>query len=166
MSNKQSTERSDADDDLEREIRHGRKFTLEEAIARMAGPGAMKGESPVPLKRQAEVEIESWLEAHLADAAGALQGVLLRRVKESEILLSGFERPLNALSDYCQRVLDSDYNLKELVRESDVACGRMLGERPHFEQAGAPPHPDDCYTVESVQRSLSDLIRQLGDEKA
>ena len=35
---KQPKQRSKADAELEREIREGRKFTLEEAIARMAGP--------------------------------------------------------------------------------------------------------------------------------
>src|SRR4051812_46239252 len=35
--------RSKADADLEREIRADRTFSLEEAIGRMAGPGAMKG---------------------------------------------------------------------------------------------------------------------------
>ena len=54
---KQPKQRSEADAELEREIREGRKFTLEEAIARMAGPGAMKGESPITRKQQAEIEI-------------------------------------------------------------------------------------------------------------
>ena len=47
MSDDQDAGRSEADDALEREIRNSRKFTLEEAIGRMAGPGAMKGESPI-----------------------------------------------------------------------------------------------------------------------
>ena len=47
MSNNQDTQRSEADAELEREIRKGRKFTLAEAIGRLAGPGAMKGESPI-----------------------------------------------------------------------------------------------------------------------
>ena len=59
MSDNQDAERSEADADLEREIRNSRKFTLEEAIGRMAGPGAMKGESPIARKQQAELEIES-----------------------------------------------------------------------------------------------------------
>jgi hypothetical protein len=166
MSKKRDVKRSEADAALEREIRNGRKFTLEEAIGRLAGPGAMKGESPVPRKRQAEIEIESWLGSHLADAAGALRIVLLRRVKESELLLKDFEQPLNVLAAYCQQVLGSDYKLKELVRESDIAWGRVLGERPHFEQVGTPPHPDDCYTVESVRSSLSKLIKQLTEGEA
>lgn len=36
-------------------------------------------------------------------------------------------------------------------------------ERPHFELEGAPPHPDDPYTVASVRKSLSDLLEQLTD---
>jgi len=40
--------RSEADAELEREILKERKFTLAEAIGRLAGPGAMKGESPIP----------------------------------------------------------------------------------------------------------------------
>ena len=41
MSNNQDTQRSEADAELEREILKGRKFTLAEAIGRLAGPGAM-----------------------------------------------------------------------------------------------------------------------------
>src|SRR6478672_11938072 len=63
----QSKHRSEADADLEREIREGRKFTLEEAIARMVGPGAMKGESPVTRKEQAEAEIDNFLRRYLTD---------------------------------------------------------------------------------------------------
>jgi hypothetical protein len=47
MSGNKDTQHSEADAELEREIRKGRKFTLEEAIGRRAGPGAMKGVSPV-----------------------------------------------------------------------------------------------------------------------
>ncbi len=55
MSNHEDPQRSEADAELEREIRKGRKFTLEEAIGRLAGPGAMKGESPVARMQQAEI---------------------------------------------------------------------------------------------------------------
>jgi hypothetical protein len=51
MSDNQDRPRSETDAELEREIRKGRKFTLEEAIGRMAGPGAMK-----ELVRNADVE--------------------------------------------------------------------------------------------------------------
>jgi hypothetical protein len=161
MSDDQDTRRSEADAELEREIREGRKFTLAEAIGRLAGPGAMKGESPVARMQQAEIEIGSWLESHLADAGGALQVVLHRHVKGSELLLDDFDHPLVVLAGYCRRVLDSDYLLEELVRDADIEWGRVMGERPYFEKEGSPRHPDDPYTVESVRSALSGLLEQL-----
>src|SRR5262249_53545572 len=141
MSDNNDEQRSEADAELEREIRKGRKFTLAEAIGRMAGPGAMKGESPVTRQQQAAVEIENWLRHHMSAGNGELQAVLLRRVKGSELLLNNFEEPLVVLVAYCRQVLDSDYLLKELVQEADVEWGRVLGERPYFEEKGLPPNP-------------------------
>jgi hypothetical protein len=161
MSDKQKTERSDADAELEREIREGRKFTLEEAIARLAGPGAMKGESPITRMQQAEIEIGSWLRTHLTDAGGPLEIVLHRRVKCSELLLNNFDQPLIVLAGYCQSVLDSDCMLEELVREADVEWGKVMGERPYFEKQGSPRNPDDPYTVESVRNTLHAILEQL-----
>ena len=161
MSDNQEKQRSEADAELEREIRKERKFTLAEAIGRMAGPGAMKGESPVTRMQQAEFEIESWLGDHLADAGGALPVVLLRQIKGSELLLNNFDQPLVVLASYCQRVLDSDYLLQELVRNADIEWGRVMGERPYFEKEGSPRHPDDPYTVESVRNALDRLLKQL-----
>jgi hypothetical protein len=161
MSENTNTQRSEADADLEREIRDGRKFTLEEAVARMVGPGGMKGESPVARMRQAEVEIGAWLRSHLVDAGGALEVVLLRRIKQSELLLNKFDQPLVVLASYCHQVVDSQCLLEELVRDTDVEWGRLMGERPFFEKAGVSRHPDDPYTVASVRNSLSDLIEKL-----
>jgi hypothetical protein len=157
----QETQRSDADAELEREIRKERKFNLAEAIGRMAGPGAMKGESPIARMQQAGVEIETWLTSHLEDAGGPLHVVLLRGVKESELLLNNFEQPLAVLGSYCQQILDSHYLLEELVRNADVEWGRLFGERPYFEKEGAPPDADDPYTVDSVRKTLSGLLKQL-----
>src|ERR1043165_2831657 len=109
MTDKSDPPRSDSDAELEREIRQNRKFTLEEAIGRLAGPGAMKGVSPVARMQQAEIEIGAWLRSHLTDAGGALEVVLHRQVKGSELLLNNFDQPLIVLADYCKRVLDSDY---------------------------------------------------------
>ena len=162
MSDNKDTQRSEADAELEREIRKGRKFTLDEAIGRMAGPGAMKGVSPVTRMQQAAAEIENWLRQHLSAGNGELQVVLLRRVTGSELLLNHFEQPLVVLAAFCRQVLDSDYLLKELVREADVEWGRVQGERPYFESEGSPPHPDDPYTFESVRKTLAGLIEQLG----
>jgi len=161
MCDNQDTKRSEADAELEREIRKGRKFTLAEAIGRLAGPGAMKGASPVARKQQAEVEIETWLRHHLIDPDGALQVVLLRNLKGSQVLLDNYEVPLVVLASYCHRVLGSDNLLKELVRDADIEWGRVFGERPHFEKEGSPPDPKDPYTIESVRTALSGLISRL-----
>jgi hypothetical protein len=81
MSANDDAKRSEAEAELESEILRGRKFTLKEAVATMAEPGAMKGESPVTRMWQAESEIELWLGSHMADAGGALKVVLHRQVK-------------------------------------------------------------------------------------
>lgn len=150
-----------SDSQLEREVREGRKFTLAEAIGRLAGPGAMKGASPTTGKQQAEAVIEHFLERHLDSPAGALSAVLLRQVKECDLLLGNLDQPLVALASYVQRILESEYLLQELVRASDCEWGRVYGERPYFEKPGCPPHHDDPYTTESVRSSLSNLIAEL-----
>jgi hypothetical protein len=161
MSDSDDKRRSETDEELEREIRKERKFTVAEAIGRMAGPGAMKGVSPVTRKQQTEVEIENWLRHYMAAGDGELQVVLLRHIKGSELLLNNYDEPLIVLATYCQQVLDSDDRLSELVREADVEWGRVFGERPYFDIVGSPPHPDDPYTFESVRNTLSALIQHL-----
>jgi hypothetical protein len=149
------------DADLEREIRDGRKFSLEEAIGRLAGPGMMKGVSPATRKQQAEATLESFLDRHLNSPAGALSVVLLRRLKESELLVANLDQPLVVLASYVQSVLDRPYLLGEMVRECDVEWGRTYGERPYFQKEGCPPHPDDPYTTESLGTMLSKLVEQV-----
>ena len=61
----------DEKSEIEREIRQGRKFNPQDALAKMAGPGAMRGASPVSPVRQAEVGIGAWRKAHVADTPGA-----------------------------------------------------------------------------------------------
>jgi hypothetical protein len=151
----------ESDAELEREIRAERKFTLAEAIGRMAGPGAMKGASPVTRKQQAAAEIQHYLGQHLPDHTGALSCVLLRHVAESDRLLDALDQPLAVLCGYVREVLGSEYGLKELVREADVEWGRMLDERPSFEKEGCPPAADDPYTLDSVRAALSQLANGL-----
>src|SRR5262245_24916284 len=155
MSNDRPERPSEGDADLAREIHAERKFSLAEAVGRLAGAGMMKGVSPVTRKQQAEAEIQEYLGRHLADPAGALRSVLLRQVGESQLLLDTLDLPLVVLAGHIRSVLGSEYLLKELVREADVAWGRALGERPHFEQEGRPPQSDDPYTAESVRIALS-----------
>lgn len=166
MDDDQDKRRSEADDGLEREIRQGRKFTAKEAMARMAGPGAMKGASPVSLVQQAETEIGTWLGANVRDPGGALRVVLHRHLKGSSLLLDNLEQPLVALQGYCQHLLLSEERLKEVVREADVEWGAAMGERPYFQRDGAPPHADDPYTVESVRVVLAELLQQLPDGRS
>ena len=157
----QDKRRSEAEAELEREIRQGRKFSPQDALARMAGPGALKGASPVSPVQQAETEIGTWLGNNLADAGGALKAVLHRHLKGSELLLDNLERPLVALADYCRSLLATDYLLQEIVNEADVEWGWAMDERPHFERQGVPASPDDPYTVESVRKTLSDTLERL-----
>ena len=149
------------DAELEREIRANRTFSLSDAIGRMGGGGVMKGASPISATRQAQLAIEEYLRCHLVDAGGVLGRVLLRDVGQSARLLDDHDPPLNVLADFVRTVLHSEYLLRELVREADVEWGRALGERPYFERAGQPPHPDDPYTLESVHRTLSRLAEAL-----
>src|SRR6476660_8175554 len=112
---KKKTKEEEADAELQRESLVGRKFTIAEAIGRLAGPGMMKGVSPITGKEQADAVLQEYLRFHLADSGGALSCVLLRRVKESELLLAGFEQPLVVLAGYLEQVLGSQFKLKELV---------------------------------------------------
>ena len=154
-------ESADPEREIERQIRADRKFTLSEAIGRMAGGGLMKGASPVARKRQAELAIEDYLRRHLTDAGGVLGSVLRRHVGESDVLLCDDDQPLAVLADYIRRVVGSEYLLQDLVREADVEWARAFGVRPHFEHAGSPPHPEDPYTIGSVRIILSRLIDKL-----
>jgi hypothetical protein len=126
----------------------------------------MKGASPVSRKQQAAAEIQDYLGCHLADAAGVLPSVLLHQVKDSELLLNGFDQPLVVLAGYVRQVLDSEYGLKELVREADVEWARALGERPHFEKDGCRPAADDPYTFELVRTALTRLAGELAAGEA
>lgn len=162
MSDEKEKPKSDADAQLEREIRAERKFTVEEAIGRLIGPGMMKGASPVTKKQQAVVEIGEYLRQHLADSAGTLSGVLLRQVEGCELILRTPDEPMAVLAGYVGQMLGSEEGLRELVREADVEWGRVFGERPQFEKQGTAPAADDPYTLESVRRSLTQLADGLG----
>jgi len=153
--------RSGKDEQLEREIRQGRKFNPQEALARMAGPGAMKGASPVSQVQQAETEIGTWLGSNMVDTGGALRVVLHRNLKGSRLLLDNLDQPLAALAGYCRAVLAADSRLMEIVREADVEWGRAMDERPHFDREAAPADPDDPYTAESVRRTLGDVLKKI-----
>lgn len=155
---------SDRDSDIEREVRQGRKLNAKDVMARLAGPGAMKGASPISPVQQAETEIGNWLGANLRDASGALKVVLHRQIKGSELLLGSLEQPRHALAAFFRRLLDNDNLLTEVVREADVEWGRIMDERPHFQREGVPADADDPYTDENVRQALSDALAMLPAE--
>jgi hypothetical protein len=160
MSENPDTKSADTNEEIEREIRTNRKFSLSEAIGRIAGGDFMKGGSPVSRKRQAELEIEEYLRHHLADSGGVLRSVLLRHLGES-LLNADYDQPLAALAQYIPRVLASKQLLEEVVREADAEWGRVYDERPYFQEPPRPPHPDDPYTIDSVRLTLCQLRERL-----
>jgi hypothetical protein len=165
MSDKKQPKQSEEDSKLQREIQLGREFSLAEAIGRLGGGDLLKGDSPVPRKRQAEFEVERYLEQNLFDSEGALEVVLLRRVRNSEMFLQrGPEKPLATLALLTEHILNSDTLLQDFVTEVDREWGRMFLERPHLQQAGSPPDADDPYTFSSVRRTLSNLVGKLRKE--
>ena len=161
MSDQKKDSSSPTDAELQREILAGRKFTLSEAIGRMAGPGAMKGVSPISRKKQAENEIEVFLKQYLSDSSGALRTVLLRRLASSEHLDGRYEEPTQFLADGLRHLLASEQRLRDVVTDADIEWGRITGERPFFEKEGTSPHPDDPYTMQSVRAKLSGLLAGL-----
>ena len=149
------------DAELERQIRSRRKYSLDEAIGRAAGD-LMKGASPITRERQAELAVDQYLEAKLADIEGALLVELRRRVLGSETLLAnGYERPLEALARITRRLLASEARLRRFVTRVDAEWGRIYSERPYFELEGRAPSPEDPYTAESVRAALVDLLVEL-----
>jgi len=161
MGDDRDKRRTNADAELECQIRQERKFTAKEAMARMIGPGAMKGGSPISQVQEAEIEIGVWLRNNLTDPPGALQALLHRQLTGSVLLLDNLDQPLLALARYCEQVLATNHRLEELVREADVEWGRRMDERPHFNREGSPPHPDDPYTNDSVRAALSAILTQI-----
>ena len=151
----------DEESEIEREIRQSRKFNPQEALAKMAGPGAMKGASPVSPVRQAEMEVGAWLKANVYDTSGFLHLLLHRNVKGSPLLLENIEQPLVALRGFCEELLGSDYRLADLVREADVEWGRAVNERPYFDRPGTAPNLDDPYTIEGVREALNEIVGKL-----
>ncbi len=150
------------DADLVREVRSGRKFTVAEAIGRLGGGDLMKGASPVTRKRQVELAAELFLEEHLVDSEGALLVVLERRARESMSLTQeSYDHPLAVLAEFVEHILGREDRLQAFVHQVDAEWGRIYLERPHFQQAGRPPHRGDPYTFASVRATLSELLETL-----
>ena len=153
-----SKKRSDDTSSIQREIRERRSFSLSEAIGREGG-GLFKGESAVPRIAQITAEITSFIDQNVSDVSGALRAILRRRIKENQVLLAKHEaEPMAALIALLCAILKNETALFELVGEVDAEWGQMMLERPHFQQPGQTPHPEDEYTHDSVRRALEELL--------
>ncbi|TVP67238.1 MAG: hypothetical protein EA342_09310 [Leptolyngbya sp. LCM1.Bin17] len=152
------------DRDVQQELRLGRRFSLADVIGQEAG-NFMKGESPVPRLVQAKSQVRQCLASHLSDLHGALHQVLLRWIDADDSRISRhLDAPENALKELLEGVLQSSETLYELVRQADVTWGQLYDERPHFQQPGQDPHPDDEYTHESVRVALRACLQKLASE--
>lgn len=139
----------------------GRKFSLAEAIAR-EGASFLKGESLVPRLLQAKAEINLFIDRNLTDSSDALKAVLQALVATDDTHIGRhLSSPLDALREFLEMLVRTPQVLYELVRQVDVKWGRLSGERPHFQQPGQAPDPEDTYTHESVRQQLVTLLARL-----
>ncbi|MEG3639141.1 hypothetical protein [Magnetococcus sp. PR-3] len=149
----------DRDKEVEKEILSQQKFTMTGAIGRAAGPGVMKGASPVTRQQQTFSQIDAFIRKNCSDLSGSLKSVLVRRAQNNmPILEKHLDQPLSALVQIIQSILDNESTLIEFVRQVDVHWGETFQERPHFQREGQTPHPEDEYTHESVRESLRELL--------
>ncbi|ELR99831.1 hypothetical protein [Gloeocapsa sp. PCC 73106] len=151
----------DKNQEILREIRSGREFTLGDFIAK-EGSDFLRGESPVPRLVQVVTEINTFIAQNLSDPTGALQFVLQSWVSDRPPALSKhLDSPLKALEEMIERVLNNPEILYELVRKVDFRSGQITGKRPHFQMPGQEPHPDDEYTHDSVTQQLKQLLEKV-----
>lgn len=143
--------------EITKEIRQQHSFGLADMVGR-EGAGFMKGESPVPAAKQAELAIRQHLGAQRVDPLLAEVLVLRLRPARLEALA---ERPLEALAEALAPLLATEATLVEFVRQVDQRWGREMDERPHFQAPGEAPHPDDEHTHDSVRQVLESLRQSL-----
>lgn len=147
--------------DIQQELRLSRPFTLADAIGQEAGT-FMKGASPIPRLVQAKHGAQQALKDALTDGPGALHRVLEQWLCDDQTRLSQHvQNPAAALKDLLETILRSPETFYELVRQADVTWGQLYDSRPHFQQPGQPPHPDDEYSHESVRETLKDCLARL-----
>jgi hypothetical protein len=149
------------DEELQRDMLRGRKFTLADFIAQEGGD-FLKGESPVPKLLQVTTEIKQFIAANLGDSSGALQAILQIVIDEEiDKVSQNFDSPLQALRSILEEILGNRSLLYELVHRVDMQWGQMYGERPFFQQPNQPPHPEDEYTHDSVREKLAKLLEKV-----
>lgn len=156
-----SDQEHNANREIQKEVLADRRFSLAEVIGREGGD-FLKGDSPVPKLVQVATEISLFVNQNVQDSAGVVQAILDNWVKADQVRLSRYlDRPLGALEEILESIVNHPDLLYEFVRHIDMKWGEINDERPHFQRPGQPPHPDDPYTHESVHHQLSDLLDRV-----
>lgn len=160
-----SDKNKENDLELQRDILNGKKFSLAELIGKEGG-SFLKGESPVPRIIQLKTQIKLFISNNLKDLSGALQAVLNDKVDaEDDKISSHQEKPLLALQLMIEEIINNEHIYHQFVKKVDFKWGNMSGERPHFQLAGQPAHPDDEYTHESVKIQLINLLEIIAKQQ-
>lgn len=150
-------------DDLQREIRAERKFSLAEAIGRESA-GFMKGESAIPRPLRATNAIKQFITAHLTDPTSALSTTLQSWATEDIRVSRHLDRPLIALTQILDSTLAEPTTFCEFARQVAIAQANLTGERPHFQQPNSIPHPNAHYTHSTIEAELLALLESLNKQ--
>lgn len=151
---------SELHQDLQREIRQGRKFSLAEAIGREGG-SFMKGESAIPRPVRAANAIKQYLNSQLVDPSSAFATTLFTWVTADIRVSRQLDTPLVALEQILESLLNESTTFYEFSRQVAIAQSHITGNRPHFQQPGRPPLPHADYTHESIKELMSELLQPL-----
>lgn len=159
-SDKQSTvnlqQNNSQQNNLQKEIRDGRKFTLAEAIGRESG-SFMKGESSIPRPLRAATQINQFITKHSTDPAGALPTTLCTWANNDIRVSRQLDTPLVALAQIIESTLNEPASFCELARQVVIAHSQLTGDRPYFQSFGQPPHPKAEYTHDAISAELLQL---------
>jgi hypothetical protein len=111
---------------------------------------------------QIKNELKLFISQNLHDLSGSLQAVLQLSVDQADEAISRhLEQPLLVLQVLVEQSLTQPETFYELVKQVDCKYGQMYEERPHFQCPGAPAHPDDEYSHESVRVQLTHLLERI-----
>lgn len=151
---------NDLANDLQREIRAERKFSLAEAIGRESA-GFMKGESAIPRPLRATNVIKQFITAHLPAPTSALSTTLQSWATEDIRVSRYLDTPLIALTQILESTLSEPTTFCEFARQVAIAQANLTGERPHFQQPNSTPHPNAHYTHSTIKAELFALLESL-----
>ncbi|MBX2863691.1 MAG: hypothetical protein KTR27_09050 [Leptolyngbyaceae cyanobacterium MAG.088] len=150
--------------DLQREVRAGRKFSLSEAIGREGGSFLKGSQAAIPRPLRALAAINGFIDQHLNDGNGAIQSCLKRWVKTDGRISKHLDTPLIALQVIVTDLVQQPQIMYEFARQVAVEWGHLNGERPYFQKPGTKAHPKAAYSHESIQKRLLSLLDRLSHD--